>query len=271
MKVFIGVDMEGVSGVLDLSHTSENGFEYSKAREWLVGETNAAIEGALAAGATEIWVNDSHGGNSAHNMLMDKIHPEAQLLSGNPKLVNIDDSFDVLIQVGQHTMNGRFGVVSHSINGRVVKDIRINGRSFGEVGILAALAGHFGVPTAFVAGDDQVAEEAKEFMPWVNTGVVKWALGRSAARCLPHQRACDVIRNGVQNALENLEAAKTFQVEAPLEIHMEFKDTGMAEGAHLMPGTDRLSGDVVAFTASDFPEAHRAMKAMITLAMTAVR
>jgi D-aminopeptidase len=46
--------------------------EYERARRWMTEEANAVIRGALAAGATAIKVNDSHGG--FRNLLPDQLH-----------------------------------------------------------------------------------------------------------------------------------------------------------------------------------------------------
>jgi len=54
MKVFISFDMEGVAGIVDWSQCRPPGQPYEEGRRLLLGEVNAAIDGALAAGATEI-------------------------------------------------------------------------------------------------------------------------------------------------------------------------------------------------------------------------
>ena len=62
MKVYISVDMEGIAGVSHPNPTDAADSGYPAAVDLMVGEANAAIEGALAGGATEVLVNDSHGG-----------------------------------------------------------------------------------------------------------------------------------------------------------------------------------------------------------------
>ena len=61
LKVHISADLEGVAGTVTREQTGQGGFEYQKAREWMTREVLAAIEGARAAGATEILLADSHG------------------------------------------------------------------------------------------------------------------------------------------------------------------------------------------------------------------
>ena len=80
MKVYISVDMEGIAGVNHPHPTEMSHPRYPAAVELMIDETNAAIEGALAGGGTEILVNDSHG--SMYNLLPSRIHPAARLLQG---------------------------------------------------------------------------------------------------------------------------------------------------------------------------------------------
>jgi D-amino peptidase len=49
-------------------------------RKIMAAETNATIEGALRAGATEVVVRDSHGGKT--NLLPGDLSPSAHLIRG---------------------------------------------------------------------------------------------------------------------------------------------------------------------------------------------
>ena len=60
MKVFLSTDIEGTAGIVDWQQVLGPHPEYELGRRLLLGEVNAAIDGALAGGATEIVVNDSH-------------------------------------------------------------------------------------------------------------------------------------------------------------------------------------------------------------------
>ena len=60
MKVFISVDMEGVSGVTDPEDVLPGGADYQRGRVFMTGDANAAILGAYDGGADEVLVNDSH-------------------------------------------------------------------------------------------------------------------------------------------------------------------------------------------------------------------
>src|SRR5215472_12880901 len=60
VKVFLSSDMEGTAGVVDWEQCAGAGPEAAAGRALLLAEVNAAIEGVVDRGATEIVVNDSH-------------------------------------------------------------------------------------------------------------------------------------------------------------------------------------------------------------------
>lgn len=62
MKIYIAVDMEGVSGVNSPEHVKTDGRLYAEGRRLLTREVNAAVAGAFDAGADEVIVADMHGG-----------------------------------------------------------------------------------------------------------------------------------------------------------------------------------------------------------------
>ena len=82
MKVFISFDMEGVAGIVDWSQCRPPGQPYQEGRRLPLGEVNAAIDGALAAGATEIVCNDSHG--TMNNLDPELLHGQATIGGDDP-------------------------------------------------------------------------------------------------------------------------------------------------------------------------------------------
>ncbi len=121
MRVYISVDMEGVAGVVHEDQTDpidpRHAGEYNRFRRLMTSEANAAVEGALAAGATRVLVNDSHW--LMRNLIAEELHPAAELLSGGPKLRSmvegVELGFDAAMFVGYHAMAGaaRRGDRSH--------------------------------------------------------------------------------------------------------------------------------------------------------------
>ncbi|MEE8443572.1 MAG: M55 family metallopeptidase, partial [Dehalococcoidia bacterium] len=144
LKVYISVDLEGISGVVHGDHTARDGKDYDMARRLMTLETNAAIEGAVDAGADEVVVNDSHG--TMRNLLPEMLEPHAALITGTPKtltqMAGVDDSYGAVLCVGYHARSGTQGILSHTISSRVIYDLRINGQSQGELGINAGIAGY---------------------------------------------------------------------------------------------------------------------------------
>jgi D-amino peptidase len=130
-KIFICVDMEGISGVSSAEQTGGSGADYNRARKMMADDTNAAIRGAVEGGATEIVVIDSHG--SGHNLQRDDLEAPARLISENFRrygmMEGLDATFDAVLLIGHHAKAGSpVGVFAHTQNGNI-RDVQINGRS----------------------------------------------------------------------------------------------------------------------------------------------
>ena len=152
MNLLISVDMEGISGVVLPRHTRASDNEYQRFRRLMTLDANAAIEGAMAGGAQRILVNDSHG-NMA-NIVIEELHPAAELISGQPKpfgmMQGLSADIDMVFLVGYHAASGtRSAILEHTWTGHIV-DAQLNGRSVGETGLSAAIAGAFGAPVVLV-------------------------------------------------------------------------------------------------------------------------
>ena len=165
MRIFISVDMEGVSGVTRWEDVITSGQDYQRARSWMTGDVNAAVEGARAAGATEFVVEENHGVEALCNLMLDEIDPEVEVVRGQPRggattMAALDDSFDAVFLVGHHAKVGDYpGICAHTISYGEYRDVRLAGQSVSEGEIFATVAAQFGVPTALIAGDDVVAAE----------------------------------------------------------------------------------------------------------------
>jgi D-amino peptidase len=271
LKVFISADMEGVSGVTHGEHVLRDGKEHERARRLMTSEVNAAVEGALEAGAKEVVVNDSHG--TMRNIIPEELHEEAELVTGSPKpmfmMEGIDSSFNAAFFVGYHGMRGAYpSILEHTYSSRVVYDFFINDRVMGETGINAAIAGYYGVPVTLVTGDRKLCEEARTFLRKVVTVIVKEAVGRTAARCISPIKARQLIKNGATKALEQADRVKPFKIKPPINLKVAFINPGMAEIAELVPGSKRIDGRTLSYTSKDLVEVYKAFLAMITLAGT---
>ncbi|MFQ6037382.1 MAG: M55 family metallopeptidase [Candidatus Aminicenantales bacterium] len=262
LKVFISVDMEGVSGVIHWEDVSRNGKDYGLFRRLMTDEANAAVEGALAAGASKITVRDSHG--SARNILPDRLHPAARLIrdwSDTPlsMMEGIDSSFDAVIFIGYHARaNTPDAVLDHTMTGSI-SSVTLNGKPMPEAGINAWIAGSFGVPVVLVAGDRAVCEQVKELLGNIETVVVKEGIGQAAIMLHP-KKACELIKEKTMAALSRLDTFKPYKIDPPYTMVVTFKDEERANNARWIPGAKRVNTTSVSFTSPDFMQILRFFK-----------
>lgn len=255
LKVFISVDMEGVAGVIHWEDVGRDGKDYNLFRRLMTEETNAAIEGALEAGAAEILVRDSHG--SARNILPDLLHQEAILLrdwSGGPMsmMEGIDNTFDAVIFIGYHAREGTpDAVLKHTMNGRI--DCFINGTNMPEAGVNGAIAGYYGVPVVMVAGDAAIVKQCRKIFGEIAGVAVKEAIGTSAKMIHP-KKAQAMIKSAVKESLQNLERYKPLKLETPVTMEIRYKHEDDAAHAAWFPGAERTGERTVAYTHEDFLE-----------------
>jgi D-amino peptidase len=174
-----------------------------------------------------------------------------------------------MLLVGYHATEGTpGGVLDHTMSGKSVGSIVVNGREFGETAMSAMVGGDLGVPTVFLSGDRAACEQAQKIIPGIATVAVKEGLGRYSARCVHPGRARRLISEGVKRALKGTKP-RPFVVKPPIELVIEFKDSGKADAAGRIPGTRRVDGHRVAFDARGGIEAYKAAAAMITMALGA--
>jgi D-amino peptidase len=260
-KIYISVDMEGISGISGGDQLASGGAEYGRSRKLMAEDLNAAIRGALEAGATDILVNDSHGGQ--RNLLPEDVHPSARLISHSFKrhgmMEGLDESFDGIIFIGYHAKAGApRGLFAHT-GSDVVRDLQINGRSVGEGGMNAALAAWHGVPVLMVTGDDVAVAEVKESVPTAVGVVVKRAINMRAVELAPLQR----VRQDIQRAArESVAAAKDVapQRTGPYRVQMRFANLAFPEVLSALKEVEIVAPDTVAFSRETMPDAYRLIR-----------
>jgi D-amino peptidase len=272
MKVFVSVDMEGVAGIVDWAQCVAGRDDYRLGRELLLGEVNAAIEGALAAGATEILVNDAH--SAMRNLAPASLAGRASYLSGMFKpyymMQGLDSSFDAAVFLGYHAAIATPGVLSHTYNPRAIATVRLAGTITGEAGLNALVAQHYGVPVAAISGDQYVGPQAAPFCPGITAIEVKESVSRYAARHLHPLSAQDAIRDGVAAALSRLAALSPPAVGMPATIEVELANPDMAEQATWLRGVSRLDSRTVALTDDEPLQLFRAFITLVFLTRSLV-
>ncbi len=204
MNVVCSVDIEGATAIVSPKEVSERGIDYEKGREYLTRDVNAAVEGAVLARAERIVLHDSHG-LDCRNILFDKVHPSAEVVRGTPILFfeDLRAEFDACFLIAAHSSSDEpRGVLNHFFSSAHFKSVRVEGRPVSEGDISAALAGHFGIPTVLVTGDDVCCSKMRRIIPEIETVVVKHAISRYAAICLPFSKTEPLIRDAAKRALE---------------------------------------------------------------------
>lgn len=275
MRVYLSVDMEGIAGVDHPDPTDPRDPRYPVAVALMVGETNATIEGALAGGATDILVNDSHW--NMHNLLPEDVHEAARLLRGRKAWSMVagaqpgpdgSPAFDVALFVGYHARAGHpRGTIAHTYSGRPV-ETRLAGRPTGEYGLNALILGAWGIPVGLVAGDDALAEEVETWLPWAERVVVKIADGTDSAASLHPSRARALLREGAERAVRRAGAGELRPLGSPrpVVIEIDYPRGIEADHAAIVPGTERVGDRTVRISHDDPVLAYRGFLAANRLA-----
>jgi D-amino peptidase len=272
MRIYLSVDMEGITGVAAAKHVQPGEKDYDRFRRLMTQDANAAIEGALSAGATEVVVSDGHGPMT--NIMIEELHPASRLLSGSNKLLGqmegIDRGFDAVFLVGYHQREGGGdGILNHTFIGRIVQEIRIDGEPTDEALVNAGLAGAFGVPVALVTGDSAVCAEAERRLPGVVTAPVKEAFDRYVGLSLGVERARALIRERAAQAVRAVQAGRVRpqRPPSPVTFEVDFKRTAPAHMATLFPGVERRGPRTIAVTDADYVRAFKLMWGCLIVGM----
>lgn len=272
MIILIACDMEGITGVLHGDHVTPGHAEYERFRRLMTDDVNAAIRGALAAGADQVLVSDGHWDN--RNVLIEHLDSRARLNSGSPRpfsmVEGIDLGIDGVMFVGYHARVGTANaILDHTWSTGRVAGLWLNGQPMGEIGLNAAVSGHFGVPVLMISGDQSACAEAAALLGPVEAAIVKRATGRNSAECLPPEATARLIEGAATRGVQRLLAgnpAPPFRLPPPIEVSLEFIRSEQADAAALLPGATRAAGKRMVYLAPDMPAAYRAFRALVSLA-----
>ncbi len=234
--------MEGVAGIVDWSQCRAPGQPYEEGRALLLGEVNAAIDGALAGGATEIVCNDSHG--AMNNLNPAQLHGQAAYLAGRHKplymMEGLDASFGAVFFVGYHgSISGASSVLSHTYNPSVISRVSLNGTECGESGINALVALGHRVPIALITGDQVAIAEAGPFAPGAEGVIVKESITRFAALQVHPEQAQERIRAAAETAVRRAGSMTPPDLALPARLDVEMQTADMAEMAAWGRGAER--------------------------------
>jgi D-amino peptidase len=266
MRVFIAIDLEGVCGVVVEADTAREGAAAEVARRHMRADLDAVLDGCFAAGAERIVVCDAH--DHGRNLDPSGLPAAVTLIGGSPAphsmVQGLGPGFDAALFVGYHARAGTAGAVlehtwDYSVYSAAVGDLEV-----GEFGIGALVAGHFGVPAAYLSGDDKAAAEAGALVPGIVTTVVKTGVTRLSAELCPPEEARARMRADVAGAL----AAPT--LPAPLAwngepLRLTYTRVEYCDRAAACPGVRRLDGRTLEVPGATFEEVYRGFLACLGL------
>lgn len=266
VKLFIAIDLEGITGVVSERDTNREGPAAAAAREHMRADLDAVLEGCFAAGADEVVVCDAH--DDGRNLDAADLPPRVILVGGSPTpysmLQGIGRGHDGALFVGYHARAGTAAaVLEHTWNYKVFA-AALGDLEVGEFGLGALLAGHFGVPAVYLSGDDKAAAEAQALAPGIVTTVVKTGITRLAARLFSPDHVRARLREDVERAL------RAGDKPAPLAwngepLRLTFTRVEFCDRAAGCPGVRRLDGRTLEIPGADFEEVYRGFLACVRL------
>lgn len=233
VKVWVSVDMEGISGLVRWADVISAGMDFARNRRFMTADANAAIAGAFDGGATEVIVEENHGVEELCDLVLDEIDPRCRVVRGAGRptastMAALDASIGVVLFVGHHARAGSFpGIMAHTVSYQRFRAVRLGGAPVGESEIMTIRAGELGVPVGMMSGDQVVIAELGKRAPWIERVEVKRALSNVSGDVIPPARAREAIHAGAQRALERArrgELSLYLDQPAPHEIEVELRE-----------------------------------------------
>lgn len=254
MKIFISVDMEGITGITHDEQTEGSSSQYIHGCKLMTGDVNAAVEGCLEAGADEIYVKDAHG--NGRNIIVEELNKHAILIPGWDTMMNmvqgIDASFNALVLIGYHSMiHTENGILSHTMTGSI-RRLCINNHPVGEAELSSLIAGYYGVPVVFISGDDAVVNELRRFVGEIPYVITKYGMGRETGKIIHPSLTQMNIKEKVFEAISKCGQFKPFEMELPLNVSIRLSSTKATDLVALVPGIQKVNTDEV-FCSLDTP------------------
>ena len=260
MKVYIMTDLEGAAGVVDFKSQSYATGKYNEeAKHLFTQEVNAAVEGSLSAGAKEILVIDGHGSGG---IKYEEIHPQAKVFLGRPVPPGwlLDKSFSAIFLLAHHAMSGvEDGNLSHTYSSKTISNMWLNEKKIGEIGMEIILSGCFNLPVVLITGDRAACEEAKTYIPNIETAIVKEGVSRTSAICLSKEASRDLIKEKAKRALKRKDEIKPYKMEGPFELVTEYISSADASALSGRYGVEKIDSKTIKVKADNLLDLMRKM------------
>ena len=253
-----------MAGVYHSEQVRAGNPEFERARRLMAAEASAAIAGAFDGGATEVYVNDSHGG--FRNMPPELLDARAQVIQGKPRYLSmvagVELKVDGVCMIGYHSRAQGRGILAHTVNSFAFARVRLNGQEVSEMDLYGALAGAYGAPVIAASGDDVFIAEHQSTFPQTQFVQVKRATGFSSGVSLSPERACQAIREGVAQAVLRAKQVDPLRIHGPITVDLLAQTPSLAELFCQWPTLERTDGDALRFTAPDIESAVRMLNCL---------
>lgn len=242
MKWMIRVDMEGLTGVVNMTQVVPGASGYPFGQKMLMHDLQAVLEGLLQDEKDEVWLYDIHFFGT--NVDFDLLDPRVTVICGKPNYTPANQAclqggFDGMILLGLHARAGIQGALLAHNYEHDIRYMSVNGLAVGEIGLEALIAGEAGVPLVMVTGDSEGNREARELVPNAITVTVKESLGDTAAACYPPSITRERLIDGARRC--RTKAAKIAPLRKSgetIELLMQFK-----QGELLQKLQNRVAAD----------------------------
>jgi D-amino peptidase len=271
VKIYIIIDLEGVTGVVSPDKQAKPGSPgYQEARGFLMSDLNATVEGALEGGASQVLIYDMH--YYGLNVILDKLHPQAKIIMGNPHIVppemGLNNTFKGMLMIGFHAMAETEGALLPHTYSYDMRALYLNGVLMGEIGMEASIAGTYGIPLVMLSGDSKGIEEGKEIVEDFEEATVKYAIDDEGAVCLPLSISKEIIKEKALSAVKRINDFKPYSPpnlndpEYAYLIELEFYEANFVDKAlvavekidkEIIPWAKKMSEKKIALKGNNLP------------------
>jgi D-amino peptidase len=226
----------------------------------MTDEVKAACEGAIKAGAKEIWIKDAHA--TGRNIIAAELPQSIRLVRGwseHPYLMvqELDESFDALLMVGYHSFaSSSSNPLSHTLSSSTFNYIKLNGEFASEFLIHSYAAATKGVPVAFISGDEGICIEANKVNKNIKTVAVNKGVGNSVISIHP-KLAVEKIEEGVESILKGDIDKCKIELPEHFKIKLSYRKHTRAFKASFYPGMKQVSSTSLMFETDNYFEVLR--------------
>jgi D-amino peptidase len=273
MKIYIASEIVGATTLVYKRDSDMGGREspYPQTAQIATDEINAITAGVLEAGGTYCLVNECPGSGSFINPY--DLQEGAELLSGPFKPLSIveglDSSFSAVIISAMHARAGVLNGYCSETYSNEIYNLRMNGKTLGEMGIIGMVAGAMDIPVIFVSGDDATCVEAHEtFGSQVRTVTTKYGRGRYAAILRDPRRTLPEIRRGAAEAVRDIHSIPPLHFSKPYTLEIETWSSYLAQWATNINGVELVNSRCIRFVSEDMWAVYKTFLTAIWMMMT---